>query len=291
MDDAKMLELLHKNPNKGMNVLMDEYAGLIYAIVKHVLADFECDSSEIEDCVAEVFSEFYFDYSAYDPKKSSLKNYLCRIAKNNAIDLLRKKQKQGARVDIDTDDFPIQIPDETNLEESVLKPIEGEQKIFVLGDFAEANPQTQNKLLKVLEEPPEYAVIILIAKNSNAFLPTILSRATRVRLMPLENNLVENYLIKKSVDAEKAKTLSVMSGGSIGKALKLCEDEEAISLRQQTVEHLMNIQTGGNKPLYDFIKFLKQNKSSCGIILDIISGFYYIVNTKIANWYLTKSAQ
>ena len=119
MNDAKMLELLHKDPNKGMNVLMDKYAGLIYAIVKHVLADFECDSSEIEDCVAEVFSEFYFDYSAFDPKKSSLKNYLCRIAKNNAIDLLRKKQKQGARVDIDTDDFPIQIPDETNLEELI----------------------------------------------------------------------------------------------------------------------------------------------------------------------------
>jgi RNA polymerase sigma-70 factor (ECF subfamily) len=121
MNDAKMLEMLHKDPNKGMNVLMDEYVGLIYAIVKHVLADFECDSSEIEDCVAEVFSEFYFDYSAYDPKKSSLKNYLCRIAKNNAIDLSRKKQKQGARVDIDNDDFPVQITDETNLEESVLK--------------------------------------------------------------------------------------------------------------------------------------------------------------------------
>ncbi len=121
MNDAKMLELLHKDPNKGMSVLMDKYAGLIYATVKHVLADFECDSSEIEDCVAEVFSEFYFDCSAFDPQKSSLKNYLCRIAKNNAIDLLRKKQKQGDRVDIDNEDFPIQIPDGTNLEESVLK--------------------------------------------------------------------------------------------------------------------------------------------------------------------------
>ena len=154
-----------------------------------------------------------------------------------------------------------------------IKPYIADKKVYIIPNADTMLSPAQNSLLKVFEEPPEYAVIILIAKNSNAFLPTILSRATRVRLMPLEKNLVENYLIKKSVDDEKAKTLSVMSGGSIGKALKLCEDEEAISLRQQTVEHLMNIQTGGNKPLYDFIKFLKQNKSSCGIILDIISGF------------------
>ena len=45
MDDAKMLELLHKNPNKGMNMLMNKYVGLVYATVKHVLANSACNSS------------------------------------------------------------------------------------------------------------------------------------------------------------------------------------------------------------------------------------------------------
>lgn len=121
MNDVKILELLRKDPNKGMNMIMNEYAGLIYATVKHILANSECDSSEIEDCIAESFSEFYFDYLSFDSQKSSLKNYLCRIAKNNAIDLFRKQQKQCKKVDIDNEDFPIQIPDVTNLEESVLK--------------------------------------------------------------------------------------------------------------------------------------------------------------------------
>ena len=121
MDDAKMLELLHKNPNKGMNVLMNKYVGLVYATVKHVLADSTCNSSDVEDCVADSFSEFYLDFSNFDSKRSSIKNYLCRIAKNNAIDLARKIQNQGIKVDIDNEEFPIQISDETNLEESVLK--------------------------------------------------------------------------------------------------------------------------------------------------------------------------
>ncbi len=154
-----------------------------------------------------------------------------------------------------------------------IKPYMSDKKVYIIPDADTMQAPAQNSLLKVFEEPPLYSTIILIAKNSNAFLPTILSRATRVRLSPLENSLVEEYLIKKGVEREKTKTLSVMSGGSIGKALKLSDDEEAIELREQTIKQLMSIQTGGSKSVYDFIKFLKQNKSSCSIILDIISGF------------------
>ena len=116
-----MLELLHKDPNKGMSLIMNKYAGLIYATVKHVLADSACNSSDIEDCIVDTFSEFYLDLSKFDIQKSSIKNYLCRIAKNNAIDLSRKIQNQGIKLDIDNEDFPIQIPDGTDLEETILK--------------------------------------------------------------------------------------------------------------------------------------------------------------------------
>ena len=71
MTDAKMSELLHKDPNKGMNLLMNKYAGLIYATVKHVLAYSACNSSDIEDCVADTFSEFYLDFSSFDPKSQA----------------------------------------------------------------------------------------------------------------------------------------------------------------------------------------------------------------------------
>ena len=97
MEDTKLLRLLHKDPNAGMEQLMNQYAGLVYAVVKGRLADSLYVSSDIEDCVADTFSEFYIDLQKYDPKKSSIRSYLCVLARNNATDLLRKRKKTAGR--------------------------------------------------------------------------------------------------------------------------------------------------------------------------------------------------
>ena len=84
MEDNKLLRLLHKDPNAGMEQLMNQYTGLVYAVVKSKLDDSYYVSSDIEDCVADVFSKFYAELSDYDPKISSIKTYLCVIARNQA---------------------------------------------------------------------------------------------------------------------------------------------------------------------------------------------------------------
>ena len=63
MEDSRLLRLLHKDPSKGMERLMDQYAGLVYAVVKARLTQSFYISSDIEDCVADVFSEFYENLS------------------------------------------------------------------------------------------------------------------------------------------------------------------------------------------------------------------------------------
>lgn len=68
------------------------------------------------------------------------------------------------------------------LEESALKPVEGNKKLFVAGDFAEATTQAQNKLLKLLEEPPEGVYFLLGATVSFSVLPTILSRTEKLEI-------------------------------------------------------------------------------------------------------------
>ena len=75
MEDTKLLRLLHKDPNAGMEQLMNQYAGLVYAVVRGRLADSLYVSSDIEDCVADTFSEFYTDLQKYDPKKSSIRHH------------------------------------------------------------------------------------------------------------------------------------------------------------------------------------------------------------------------
>ncbi|MBE6648476.1 MAG: sigma-70 family RNA polymerase sigma factor [Ruminococcaceae bacterium] len=121
MNDAKLLKLLHSNPNKGIEELMNQYAGLVYAVVKNTLADFVCMSSDIEDCISDTFSEFYLELSKYDPKESSIKTYLCRIAKNNAIDLCRKRERQRMDISVDDEELTVQLSDGFSVEENVLK--------------------------------------------------------------------------------------------------------------------------------------------------------------------------
>lgn len=155
-----------------------------------------------------------------------------------------------------------------------IKPYMSERKVYIIPNADSMQDAAQNSLLKVFEEPPEYCTIILIASNSNSLLPTILSRATIVRMHPLDTDTVEKYLTdKKGIENLNARTLAVMSGGSIGAALMLAEDSDATELRAALIEHLTKICDRGYRPLYDFIKFLKNNKKSIQLILDIMSGW------------------
>lgn len=100
MDDAGLLELINQDANAGMERLMDQYAGVVYAVVRQKLEPAYCVSSDIEDCVADVFSKFYAERSTYDPNISSLKTYLCVIARNHAINVSKqRKRKSGSSLD------------------------------------------------------------------------------------------------------------------------------------------------------------------------------------------------
>lgn len=70
-------------------------------------------------------------------------------------------------------------------EESALKPVEGEKKLFVIGDFADATREAQNKLLKLLEEPPEGVYFLLGATVTYPVLPTVLSRVQKLEVPPV----------------------------------------------------------------------------------------------------------
>lgn len=112
MEDTELLRLLHKTPNAGMEQLMDQYAGLVYAVVKGKLADSYHVSSDVEDCVADVFSKFYADLSHFDPKLSSIKSYLCVIARNHAINVAKWRSRQQGMISLDDEESVLQAVDD-----------------------------------------------------------------------------------------------------------------------------------------------------------------------------------
>lgn len=112
------------------------------------------------------------------------------------------------------------------LEESNLSPVEGNLKVFILSDFAEANAQTQNKLLKLLEEPPTGVIFLLGATSAFPILPTVLSRTNKLEIFPFEVREVTECLARLYGDRYDEGTLSLCaaaSGGNVGDARNILE--------------------------------------------------------------------
>ena len=111
-------------------------------------------------------------------------------------------------------------------EESLLSPIEGDKKVFIVGDFADANVQTQNKLLKLLEEPPQGVVFLLGATTVFPVLPTVLSRTKKLEILPFDITEVTNALARiydNKYDADTLEICAAASGGIVGEAQNILE--------------------------------------------------------------------
>ncbi len=112
------------------------------------------------------------------------------------------------------------------LEESTLAPVEGNGKVFVLGDFADATQQTQNKLLKLLEEPPKNVLFLLGATSAFPILSTVLSRTKKLEILPFSQEQTTDCLRRLYANEYDEKTLSLCaaaSGGNVGDACNILE--------------------------------------------------------------------
>ncbi len=157
-----------------------------------------------------------------------------------------------------------------------IKPYSSDRKVYIVPNADTMNGFAQNSLLKVLEEPPEYCTIILLAENSNSFLPTILSRAPILKFFPLSETEVREYLTKCDIecDADKIELAAKMCGGCIGKAREFLENSEADALRAELLDYVFALEGSRRKSIYDLCLFLKQNKDDFELLRDIMQGLF-----------------
>ena len=131
------------------------------------------------------------------------------------------------------------------IDNSILKPLEGDKKVFIFKDFSNATIQAQNKLLKTLETPPDNVCIILEVSNINSVLPTIISRCKRIKLAPLKQEDIKAIVssINRQVEAD---TIVEMCGGNLTRAINFVENEsfnDCYNLALFTLENLKSSQT------------------------------------------------
>ena len=157
-----------------------------------------------------------------------------------------------------------------------IKPFLASRKIYIIPKADTMNLYAQNSLLKILEEPPAYCTIILLAENINAFLPTILSRVVALKLYPLSDMEVEGYLQKNfgNVGGEKIALATKMCGGSIKKAIELLGNTDLQQLRDEFLDHIFALFEGRRKGIYDFSLFMRQNKDKVDFLMDIMRGVF-----------------
>ncbi len=124
----------------------------------------------------------------------------------------------------------------------VLKPYHGRYRMVLFLRFQEANPQASNALLKMAEEAPPHALLMLTADNPEQLLPTITSRCEVIRLRPVPFETAMAHLQSRGVDPENARLLAHVSGGRPGYALRLLKSEKGeLQFRQEKLEDLKNL--------------------------------------------------
>ncbi len=118
-----------------------------------------------------------------------------------------------------------------------IKPYSGKYKIYIIDEAERMNDQAQNAILKTIEEPPSYVVIILLTTNHNAFLQTILSRCVLIQMKTIDKDNIKKLLQTKynSVDYQ-AEMVATFAQGNIGKAIALATDESFNDVKNRVIQ-------------------------------------------------------
>jgi len=109
-----------------------------------------------------------------------------------------------------------------------LKTFESDFKIMIIWLPEKMHQATANKLLKMIEEPPEKTLFLLVSEEPDKVIPTILSRCQLVKIPSFKTNDIEKYLTDRfNLTADKSADISRVSNGNITRASELCENEES----------------------------------------------------------------
>ncbi|MEN2775483.1 DNA polymerase III subunit delta' [Acetivibrio clariflavus] len=177
---------------------------------------------------------------------------------------------------LETEGTSISVDDIRKMQQDIsIRPMYSEKKVYLIAEADKMTAQAQNCLLKTLEEPPEYAVIILTAVNINSLLETIRSRCI---LYNFRKNTDEEIrqCIKKIKGSELAGIDFIVSyaDGVPGKAIRLIESEDFLLIRDKVIEIMLKLRNSNLTEIFDAYGFFEENKDNIDSILDIMLMFY-----------------
>lgn len=193
----------------------------------------------------------------------------CRQALNgNQPDIIRVTHEKPNTISVDD------IREQVN-NDIVIRPYSSKYKVYIIADADLMSVQAQNALLKTIEEPPQYAVIMLLTENAETLLPTIRSRCVMMKLRNIKDQLVKKYLMEQmEVPDYKADVCVAFAQGNMGKAIMLANSEYFNEIKEEAVHLLRNIDEMNVPDLMEAVKRCMVYKLEINDYLDIIAIWY-----------------
>lgn len=156
-----------------------------------------------------------------------------------------------------------------------VKPYKSKYKVYIVPEAQLMNPAAQNAILKTIEEPPEYGVVLLLTSNIDKLLPTVQSRCVLLNTKPVRERDMLMYLTKNmGLTEDKAYFCLDFAQGNLGKAIKLARNDEYVSIIESVVSVQKEIQQLDVEALERSLKEIEQFKLSINDYMDLMMMWY-----------------
>ena len=141
--------------------------------------------------------------------------------------------------------------------EASLLPYEGRHRVFIFETAEKLTAEASNSLLKMLEEPPDGVIIVLLASDAGAMLPTILSRCRRIDLRPVAAQTISDFLSERyDMSGERAQEIAGASSGRFGWAVEAARDSGLLDRVRQTIDTIDGFTRGSLTDRFDYAQQL-----------------------------------
>lgn len=206
------------------------------------------------------------DGSAVEP---CMECHSCKQAVGrNQPDIIYVKHEKPNTISVD--DIRTQVNNDI-----VIKPYSSKHKIYIIDEAEKMNVQAQNALLKTIEEPPAYAVIILLTTNADTFLPTILSRCVTLNIKAVADEKIKKFLMSKyQVPDYQADICVAFAQGNVGKAIQLASSEDFNELKASALQLMKRLKDIDLYEMGEAIKQISEYKLAINDYFDLMMIWY-----------------
>ncbi|UCE51388.1 MAG: DNA polymerase III subunit, partial [Desulfobacterales bacterium] len=155
-----------------------------------------------------------------------------------------------------------------------MKPYEASTRVVIIHDAQSMNPAASNALLKILEEPPERTILILIATQTLDLLPTVVSRCQHIRFNPISKKKLENLLVEQhGLDSDEALAIATMANGSLSRAITMYQ-ANWVKQRNWVLEEINGLSSRPMGRILAFAERLSRDKDTILETLEVMKSWF-----------------